>query len=53
MFNNEITKQQEKAIKNKMEELRKYSHKDVSEIKLRQGAMIALGLKPKAYGYET
>jgi hypothetical protein len=36
---------QEEAIKSKMEELRKFSHPDVTDAKLRQGALLALGLK--------
>jgi len=35
----------EEAIKAKMEELRKFSHPDVTDAKLRQGALLALGLK--------
>jgi hypothetical protein len=36
---------QEEAVKSKMEELRKYSHREVTDAKLRQGALLALGLK--------
>lgn len=36
---------QEESVKAKMEELRKYSHREVTDAKLRQGAMLALGLK--------
>jgi hypothetical protein len=35
----------EEMIKCKMEELRKHSHPNVTDDKLRQGARIALGLK--------
>jgi len=40
-----IDADQEEAIKAKMEELRKFSHPDVTDAKLRQGALLALGLK--------
>lgn len=35
----------EKKIKDKIDELRKFSHSGVTDDKLRQGALIALGLK--------
>jgi hypothetical protein len=37
--------QDEEAIRAKMEELRKHSHSGVTDAKLRQGALLALGLK--------
>ena len=42
-YKNESDK--EDVIKAKMEELRPHSHLNVEESKLRNGAMIALGLK--------
>lgn len=41
----EMAREQDEVIKSKMEELRKFSHKDVTDAKLRQGALLALGLK--------
>ena len=40
-----VNHDQEKLIKGKMEELRKHSHHNVTDDKLRQGALLALGLK--------
>jgi len=45
-----FSENQEEAIKKKMDELRKYSHPDVSDNKLRHGALLALGLKSRAHG---
>lgn len=40
-----VNHDQEELIRGKMEELRKYSHPNVTDDKLRQGALLALGLK--------
>ena len=41
----EYSTDQEEEIKSKMEELRRFSHPEVTDAKLRQGALLALGLK--------
>jgi len=43
--NDNYTEDEEESIKNKMEYLRKRSHPDVTDDKLRRGALLALGLK--------
>lgn len=43
--NKKHSSEQEEIIKAKMEELRAYSHPNVTDDKLRQGARLALGLK--------
>ena len=45
MEKHKYTEEQEQEIKEKIEYLRKYSHDNVSDEKLRQGALFALGLK--------
>jgi hypothetical protein len=45
MENKENNNVNEQEIKEKIEQLRKFSHSGVSEEKLRQGALIALGIK--------
>lgn len=41
----QLTEEEEASVERKMEELRKFSHPDVTNDKLRQGALIALRLK--------
>lgn len=41
----QLTEEEKASVEKKMEELRKFSHPDVTSDKLRQGALIALGLK--------